>query len=51
MINFLFRIKMFFSADNEVFYINGTDALPPPLSKAEEEAVLRRISAGDENAR
>ena len=51
MLNFLFRIKMFFSADNEVFYINGTDALPPPLSKAEEEAVLRRISAGDENAR
>lgn len=49
--NFIVKIKMLFSAENEVFYINGADALPPPLSKAEEAAVLQRISKGEENAR
>jgi RNA polymerase sporulation-specific sigma factor len=51
MMNFIVKIKMLFSAENEVFYINGADALPPPLSKAEEAAVLQRISKGEENAR
>ena len=36
---------------NEVFYINGSDTLPPPLSKAEEQSVMKRISDGDDSAR
>ena len=45
MIGFLLRLKLWFY-DNEVFYIHGSDTLPPPLSKAEEAAVLERMKAG-----
>ena len=34
-----------------VHYINGTEVLPPPLTLAEERAVLLRLEAGDESAR
>jgi RNA polymerase sporulation-specific sigma factor len=34
-----------------VFYINGSETLPPPLSKQEEAEVLQRIAEGDESAR
>ena len=34
-----------------IYYINGTEVLPPPLSAEEETAVLQRLSAGDEVAR
>ncbi len=37
--------------DNNVFYINGSETLPPPLSKQEETEVLQRIAEGDESAR
>ncbi len=47
----LLKIRLFFTTDNTVFYINGSDALPPPMSKAEERAVLDRIKSGDERAR
>ena len=39
---FIFNIKVLFArvlsrgAGNNVFYVNGPDALPPPLSKEEE---------------
>ncbi len=49
--NFIFRIKMFFMSENEIFYINGNETLPPPLSKEEEKNVMERILHGDENAR
>ncbi len=39
------------SAPTEVFYINGADALPSPLPKAEEERLLSRLAAGDESAK
>ncbi|HCA04891.1 MAG TPA: RNA polymerase sporulation sigma factor SigE [Ruminococcaceae bacterium] len=45
------KIKMLFMSENEVFYINGSDTLPPPLSKSEEALIMRRISNGDESAR
>lgn len=34
-----------------VHYINGSDALPPPLSREEEEAVFQRLAKGDMQAR
>ena len=47
----LLKIRLILTTDNTVFYINGSDALPPPMSKAEERAVLDRIKSGDERAR
>ncbi len=35
----------------EVFYINGSDALPPPLSRSEEEEVFQRLEKNDSEAR
>ena len=51
MTNILLRVKLWMTEDNNVFYINGSDTLPPPLSKAEENAVMERIRAGDSRAR
>ena len=34
-----------------VYYINGTNVLPPPLTAAEEQQVLCRLAAGEERAR
>ena len=34
-----------------VYYINGTDVLPPPLTAEEERAVLDRLAQGDDGAR
>jgi len=36
---------------DEVFYIGGSEALPPPLTKEEEEILLKRLPKGDETAR
>lgn len=36
---------------SEVHYINGSDTLPPPLTKEEEAAVFERLAAGDSSAR
>lgn len=35
----------------DVFYVNGPENLPPPLSKQEETEIMRRIEQGDESAR
>ncbi len=51
MMNILLRLKLFLTPDNHVFYINGSDTLPPPLGKAEELAVMERIRSGDKRAR
>ena len=40
-----------FVTDDEVFYINGSDTLPPPLTKAEETRVIERIKNGDESGK
>ncbi len=34
-----------------VFYIGGSDTLPPPLERAEEAALIARMDAGDESVR
>ena len=35
----------------DVFYICGADVLPPPLSKDEEEALIKRLDEGDDAAK
>ena len=34
-----------------VFYIGGSDTLPPPLEKAAEEEAIKALRLGDEKAR
>ena len=36
---------------NTVYYIGGSDVLPPPLKGAEEQQALQDLEAGDENAK
>ena len=36
---------------NTVYYIGGSDVLPPPLKGAEEQQALRDLETGDENAK
>lgn len=42
------RFKIFFRT---VYFIGGNDALPPPLSKEEEENLVAQIAAGDDSVR
>src|SRR3954464_11285977 len=43
-------IKLGLKTD-EVYYIGGSEALPPPLNKDEEELLLKKLPKGDEAAR
>lgn len=43
-------IKLRIKTD-EVYYIGGSEALPPPLSKEEEEVLLQKLPNGDKAAR
>lgn len=36
---------------NELYYIGGSEALPPPLKKEEEEALIEKLTKGDESIR
>lgn len=51
IIQILRKIRLFFNFDDEVFYINGSETLPPPLTKAEEADIMKRIVGGDDSAR
>ncbi|MED3784421.1 RNA polymerase sporulation sigma factor SigE [Geobacillus stearothermophilus] len=42
--------KLGLKAD-EIYYIGGSEALPPPLTKEEEEQLIERLAIGDETAR
>lgn len=42
--------KLGLKAD-EIYYIGGSEALPPPLTKEEEEQLIERLATGDETAR
>ena len=37
--------------ENEIYYIGGAEALPPPLKPAEEAEFLKRLALKDENAK
>ncbi|MBS4177200.1 RNA polymerase sporulation sigma factor SigE [Lederbergia citrea] len=45
-----FLMKIGLKSD-EIFYIGGSEALPPPLSKDEEEILLNKLPNGDKTAR
>lgn len=44
----LIRIYKLFKIKSPVFYVNSGESLPPPLSKDEEEKLLRELSCGNE---
>ncbi len=44
-------LKLKFSSADTVYYVNGPETLPPPLSKAEEAELMERLSLGDESVR
>ncbi|WP_430786097.1 RNA polymerase sporulation sigma factor SigE [Virgibacillus flavescens] len=43
-------MKLGFKAD-EIYYIGGSEALPPPLTKTEEQSLLKLLPTGDKAAR
>ena len=45
------REKLGLSGPGKIMYIGGSDTLPPPLTKEEEEEVLARMEEGDEAMR
>ena len=44
----LCKFKLF---RKRLYYVGGNDALPPPLSKDEEEDLVNKLNGGDENTR
>lgn len=49
--NIVMKLKLIFMSENTVFYINGNETLPPPLTKDEEIQIMKKIINGDDNAR
>ena len=47
----VFKLKLMFMSENDVYYINGSETLPPPLSKEEELNIMKKIIDGDSDAR
>ncbi len=47
--NYIKKIRK--EESNDVFYVNGSENLPPPLSKEKEEEILAEIENGDRNKR
>ena len=47
----LIRLLQALLSWNTVYYVGGSDVLPPPLKGAEEQQALRDLEAGDENAK
>ena len=47
MVRFLMRIGI----KGSIFYIGGSDVLPPPLRQEEEQQLLQRLGQGDEAAK
>lgn len=45
------KIRFALVVENEIFYINGSETLPPPLSKEEEQLIMQKIAKGDNKAR
>lgn len=50
-IKLILRIKLLFLSENQVFYINGTETLPAPLRKEEEQKIMQKITEGDNSVR
>ena len=43
--------RLFFGDGRAVYYIGGSETLPPSLSAEKERELLLRLAAGDERAR
>ncbi len=48
---FLYLYGSIENCPEELYYIGGSDTLPPPLEKEEEAAVIERLKAGDESVK
>ena len=48
---FLMQLQLRLQLTGQIFYIGGSDVLPPPLDKDEEEAALAALIQGDHEAR
>lgn len=44
-------ISKLFITDDEIYYINGSETLPPPLSKDEEAKIMGKIRSGDDSGK
>lgn len=51
LLGFLKKVMLKLKVNNEVYYINGSETLPAPLSKTEEAEIMKRIEEGDDSAR
>lgn len=49
--NALFKLLNKIKPIGKIHYINGTETLPPPLTKEEEIKIMERIKSGDNSAR
>lgn len=49
--NIIKKIKAKYFAKSDVFYINGSETLPPPLEQDVEQDIILRISSGEEHLR
>ena len=48
---FLLQLQLRLQSTPRIFYIGGSDVLPPPLEKDQEEAAIAALSRGDQDAR
>lgn len=44
-------LRLAFGTSEKIFYINGTETLPPPLTAGEEAEIMEKIVSGDKKAR
>lgn len=49
--SWFYRMMTKLRGSEGIYYINGPETLPPPLTSEEEQAVMERVRAGTENAR
>lgn len=47
----ILKFKRLIGSEENIFYINGAETLPAPLSKEEEEKIMQKISDGDDSVR
>ena len=49
--SWFYRMMTKLRGSEGIYYINGPETLPPPLTSEEEQAVMKQVRAGTENAR
>ena len=51
LIDWLVRLLYRLFPRRSVYYVGGSESLPPPLSREEEAALLARLAQGDQEAK